>query len=81
MFTLSIVLTALSATFLPEDIDTIRSERLEEVVITSNSARQRIQNVQTGAEVLQIEDLTAAPQLFGENDIMRSIQLLPGVKS
>ena len=81
MFTLSIVLSALSATFLPEDIDTIRSERLEEVVITSNSARQRIQNVQTGAEVLQIEDLTAAPQLFGENDIMRSIQLLPGVKS
>ena len=81
MFTLCIVLSALSATFLPEDIDTIRSERLEEVVITSNSARQRIQNVQTGAEVLQIEDLTAAPQLFGENDIMRSIQLLPGVKS
>ena len=47
MFTLCIVLSALSATFLPEDIDTIRSERLEEVVITSNSARQRIQNVQT----------------------------------
>ena len=81
MFTLCIVLSALSATFLPEDIDSIRTERLEEVVVTSNSARQRIQNVQTGAEVLQIEDLTAAPQLFGENDIMRSIQLLPGVKS
>ena len=51
------------------------------MVVTSNSARQRIQNVQTGAEVLQIDNLTSAPQLFGENDIMRSIQLLPGVKS
>ena len=61
--------------------DSIRTERLEEVVITSNSARQRIQNVQTGAEVLQLENLTSAPQLFGENDIMRSIQLLPGVKA
>ena len=77
---LGVILSA-CLTALPEGEDSIRSERLEEVVVTSNSARQRIQNVQTGAEVLQIEDLTAAPQLFGENDIMRSIQLLPGVKS
>lgn len=80
MFLLNLILSALSLTFVAEE-DTIRSERLDEVVVTSNSARQRIQNVQTGAEVLQIENLTAAPQLFGENDIMRSIQLLPGVKS
>ena len=58
MFILGITLTALSAACFPEDTDTIRNERLEEVIITSNSARQRIQNVQTGAEVLQIEDLT-----------------------
>ena len=61
--------------------DSIRTERLEEVVVTSNSARQRIQNVQTGAEVIQLEDLASAPQLFGQTDIMRSIQLLPGVKA
>ncbi len=76
----SLLATALLA--LPvADNDTIRTERLDEVVVTSNSARQRIQNVQTGAEVLQLEDLTSAPQLFGEADIMRSIQLLPGVKA
>ena len=80
MFGLNILLTAFLALPLAEE-DTIRTERLEEVVVTSNSARQRIQNVQTGAEVLQLEDLTAAPQLFGEADIMRSIQLLPGVKA
>lgn len=61
--------------------DSIRTERLEEVVVTSNSARQRIQNVQTGVEVIQLEDLASAPQLFGQTDIMRSIQLLPGVKA
>ena len=80
MFGLNILLTAFLALPLAEE-DTIRTERLEEVVVTSNSARQRIQNVQTGAEVLQLEDLTSAPQLFGEADIMRSIQLLPGVKA
>jgi hypothetical protein len=61
--------------------DTIKSQRLEEVIVTSNSARQRIQNVQTGAEQLQLKDLTSSPQLFGENDIMRSLQLLPGIKA
>ena len=80
MFVLSTILSALSLTSIAEE-DSIRTERLDEVVVTSNSARQRIQNVQTGAEVLQIDNLTSAPQLFGENDIMRSIQLLPGVKS
>lgn len=80
MIALSLILSALSIVPVTED-DSIRTERLDEVVVTSNSARQRIQNVQTGAEVIQIEDLTSAPQLFGENDIMRSIQLLPGVKS
>ena len=79
MFTGSILLLALLG--VPEDTDTIRSERLEEVVVTSTSARQRLQNIQTGAEQLQLKDLTAAPQLFGENDIMRSIQLLPGIKA
>ena len=80
MFVLNLILSALSLTAIAEE-DSIRTEQLDEVVVTSNSARQRIQNVQTGAEVIQIEDLTSAPQLFGENDIMRSIQLLPGVKS
>ena len=69
------------ATVTPEPEDSIRTEQVQEVIVTSNSARQRVQNVQMGEEVIQIEDLTSTPQLFGENDIMRSIQLLPGVKS
>jgi len=81
MITLNIILSACLATVIPETEDSIRTEQLEEVVVTSKSARQRIENVQTGAELIEIDQLTAAPQLFGENDIMRSIQLLPGVKS
>ncbi len=81
MFTLATVFLALLPPFAMAEEDTIRTERIEEVIVTSNSARQRLQNVQTGAELLQIKELTAAPQLFGEHDIMRSIQLLPGVKA
>ena len=79
MFTGSILLFALM--MVPDDADTIRSERIDEVIITSNSARQRLQSVQAGAEQLQLKELTTAPQLFGETDIMRSIQLLPGIKA
>lgn len=61
--------------------DTIRQEQLDEVVVRSNSARQRLHQVQTGAEQLHLKDLTASPQLFGEQDVMRSLQLLTGVKS
>ena len=80
MFALNVLLSALFALPLAEE-DTIRTERLDEVVVTSNSARQRVMQIQTGAEQLQLKELTASPQLFGERDIMRSIQLLPGVKS
>ena len=61
--------------------DTIQTEDLEEVVVISNSARQRVQSIQTGAEQLKLKELTASPQLFGERDIMRSLQLLAGVKA
>jgi len=81
MIALNILLSACLAVSMTSEDDTLRTERLDEVVVTSASARQRLQNVQTGAEVLQLEDLTSAPQLFGEADIMRSIQLLPGVKA
>ena len=61
--------------------DTLRQEQLDEVVVKSNSARQRLRQIQTGAEQVQLKDLTASPQLFGEQDVMRSLQLLTGVKS
>ena len=81
MLALDILLSALLAVPAAEENDTIRTEQLDEVVVTSNSARQRVMQVQTGAEQLQLKELTATPQLFGERDIMRSIQLLPGVKA
>ena len=80
MFTLNITLSALLALAVAEP-DTIQSEKLKEVVVVSNNARQRVENVQAGAEQVKIKELTASPQLFGERDIMRSLQLLAGVKA
>lgn len=79
MFLPTLLLSALVA--LPTTPDTLRQEQLDEVVVKSNSARQRLRQIQTGAEQVQLKDLTNSPQLFGEHDIMRSMQLLTGVKS
>lgn len=54
---------------------------LEEIVITGNSARQRIENLQIGTEHLELSKLNRVPALGGERDIIKSITLLPGVRS
>ena len=54
---------------------------LDEVVVTLNSAMSRVADVQIGVEKIEIEELAKVPALFGERDIIKSIQLLPGIKS
>ncbi len=61
--------------------DSIPEKKLEEVTVTGNSARQRIENVRIGAERLELSQLSKLPSFGGENDIIKSISLLPGVRS
>lgn len=52
---------------------------LNEVVVTGNSARQRVALAKLGTEVLDLGKLADVPAFFGENDIIKSIALMPGV--
>ena len=74
---------ALLPTYAIAQVDTtaVKEQELQEVSVNANSVQQRIKAVQIGAEQIQVKELTSAPALFGEVDIMRSLQLLPGVKS
>ena len=63
------------------DTSTVKGEQLEEVIVNANNAQRRLGSVQIGAEQIQVKELTSKPVLFGEADIMRSVQLLPGVKA
>ncbi len=58
-----------------------RSETLKEVVVTGNSARRRIENPRIGAERLELAKLAQMPSFGGENDLIKSLALLPGVRS
>lgn len=62
-----------------KDTDTIPTRTLENIVVTATSAAGRISNISLGSENLELVTLAKMPMLFGENDIIKSISLLPGV--
>lgn len=64
-----------------ESGDSIAAEQLKEVVVTGTSARQRIENPRLGSERIEMSKMLQVPAFGGEADIIRSITLLPGVRS
>lgn len=64
-----------------QDSIRVREQQLQEVFVKARTVQRRMNSVQIGAEQLQVKELASMPALFGEADIMRSVQLLPGVKA
>lgn len=59
----------------------IESDTLQDVVVTSAGSMRRLNKRQIGAELIDIKEMASLPVVFGERDVMKSIQLLPGVKA
>ncbi|MBB6274546.1 hypothetical protein HDF26_005024 [Pedobacter cryoconitis] len=57
------------------------ANELETVNITSSSARRAIDNPQMGMERLTVSETKTIPVILGERDIIKTLQLLPGVKA
>lgn len=57
------------------------SSNLNEVVITGTAQGRSIKGTQMGIEKLTTKEMKNIPMLLGERDVMKAIQLLPGVKS
>ena len=55
--------------------------QLSEVIISSKKRNDNITNVQMGMEKLNMQEIKNLPVLLGERDILKVIQLLPGIKS
>lgn len=54
---------------------------LDEVVITESAGGRSLSSAQTSVEKLTVKEIEHIPVLFGEKDVMKAIQLLPGIKS
>jgi len=54
---------------------------LGEVVISASSVNENIGQAKMGVEKINVATTSKLPVLFGERDILKTMQLLPGVKS
>ncbi len=59
----------------------LTEQQLEEVVIQSDRLDKNVQDIAMSREKLQVEEVKKLPALFGEVDIIRTLQLLPGIQS
>lgn len=54
---------------------------LNEIVVSTDKQKRNIANTETGVERLSMSTIKKLPSLFGEHDLFKAIQLLPGIKS
>lgn len=54
---------------------------LQEVVISSKRKDDNLTKATMGMETLNMKDISKVPVVFGEKDVLKTIQLLPGIKS
>jgi len=59
----------------------IKSEALQEVIIEGEAKNKNVESVQMSTVSMKMETIKKLPALLGEVDVLRTIQLLPGVQS
>ena len=63
------------------DLVLIPENTLEEIVITSEKRNDNVVNAQMGIDKINLNEIRNVPVLFGERDVLKTLQLLPGIKS
>lgn len=58
-----------------------RTATIDEVVVSGIKKDKNLSSAQMGTETISIRNIEKLPVLFGEKDVMKTIQLLPGIKS
>ncbi|MCE1198501.1 MAG: TonB-dependent receptor [Marinilabiliales bacterium] len=57
-----------------------QSSTLEEVTVSGTRQNENITRTNMGVQKLNTGEIKSIPVLFGENDVLKTIQLLPGIK-
>jgi outer membrane cobalamin receptor len=60
---------------------TPKVKELNEVVVMSEKRNDNVTKNQMGVEKLNIQEIKSLPAFFGERDVLKTLQLLPGIKS
>ena len=67
--------TSLNISFTPAETN------LNEVEVTTKRGNENVKNTQMGSVQLDMAEIKKIPAFMGEVDILKTIQLLPGVKN
>jgi len=57
------------------------NNQLEEVVISANKRDENVSSPQMGLQKINVSEINSVPVLLGERDVLKTLQLLPGIKS
>lgn len=63
------------------DLNMLPDNTLEEIVISSEKRNDNVVNAQMGVAKINLSEIRNVPVLFGERDVLKTLQLLPGIKS
>lgn len=63
------------------NINLTEANSLQGVVVTSRKANSNLTKASIGTEVLDMKTAAKIPVVFGEKDLIKTIQLMPGVKN
>ncbi len=58
-----------------------KATELQEVVVSSKKRNENVIRPLAGVQKLSVSDIKNVPVIFGEKDVLKTIQLLPGVKA
>ncbi|WP_411273554.1 TonB-dependent receptor [Daejeonella sp.] len=63
------------------DITLVPENRLGEIVVTAEKRNDNVVSAQMGVAKVNLSEIRNVPVIFGERDVLKTLQLLPGIKS
>lgn len=63
------------------DLVMVPDNILDEIVVLSEKRNDNVVNAQMGIAKVNLSEIRNVPVLFGERDVLKTLQLLPGIKS
>lgn len=59
----------------------VEENQLNEVVISADKRNENVSSPQMGLQKINVTEINNVPVLLGERDVLKTLQLLPGIKS
>jgi hypothetical protein len=63
------------------NVDLISGIAIQEIVVSAENAKKNVENTEMGTIDISMETIKKLPALMGEVDLLKTLQLLPGISS